>query len=79
MGGSGNTILHDTPKSSRLLDPANPANNLFDTGFTITRTGDKSHDEREGDWSEIKRKIETTDLKVKSSENNKFMSTTTAV
>ena len=62
MGGPGNTILHDTPKPPRLLDPANPANNLFDTGFTITRTGDRSHEE--GDWTEIKRKIETIDLTV---------------
>ncbi len=51
-----------TPQKPRLLDPANPANNLFDTGFYTTRTGDKSHDEKEGNWSEIK--IETIDLTV---------------
>ncbi len=72
MGGSGNTILHDTPKSSRLLDPANPANNLFDTGFTITHTGDKSHDEREGDWSEIKRKIDSKQLKPFTAKSQEF-------
>ena len=64
VGGTGNTILHDTPKPPRLLDPANPANNLFDTGFTTTRTGDRSHDEGEGNWAEIKKKIETIDLTV---------------
>ena len=63
-GGTDNTILHDTPKTPCLLDPANPANNLFDTGFYTTRTGDRSHDEEEGNWSEIKRKIETIDLTV---------------
>ncbi|XP_064392105.1 2'-5'-oligoadenylate synthase 1-like [Halichondria panicea] len=64
VGATDNIILHDTPKTPRLLDPANPTNNLFDTGFTTTRTGDRSHDDGEGNWSEIKRKIETIDLTV---------------
>ncbi len=66
MGGGGETILHDTPRPPRLLDPANPANNLFNTGFITTTADDRSHeyDEGEGDWSEIKRKIDTIDLTV---------------
>ncbi len=56
------TRFYMTPQKPRLLDPANPANNLFDTRFYTTRTGDKSHDEKKGNWSEIK--IETIDLTV---------------
>ena len=63
MGGSGETILHDYPRSPRLLDPANPANNLFDTGFTTTQAKDEYCEEKE-DWAELKRKIETIDLTV---------------
>ena len=57
------TILHNSPRSPRLLDPANPANNLFDTGFTTTQANDE-YDEGEGDWAELKRRIETIDLTV---------------
>ena len=65
MSTCGPFLLDKTPQPPRMLDPANPANNLFETGFTTRQRGnDRSHDyeEGDGDWSELMSKIETIDL-----------------
>lgn len=65
QSSGGPFLLDHTPQPPRMLDPANPANNLYETGFTVRhQDNDRSHDyeEGDGDWSELMRKIQTIDL-----------------
>ena len=48
------------PNTPRLVDPANPANNVYRSGIGSYPPNDRSHDYDlgDGDWSEFARKID---------------------
>ena len=48
----------------RIVDPANPANNLYETGIGRHYPNNKCRDYEagDGDWRSFKEKIETLDL-----------------
>jgi hypothetical protein len=48
----------------RIIDPANPSNNLYDTGIGYYCANEKSCDfeQGDGDWTAFKKKIHTVDL-----------------
>ena len=53
-----------TSRAPRILDPANPANNLYRTGIGRYNAHEKHSDSEpgDGDWSVFKRTIHTLDL-----------------
>ena len=54
-------LLPDLP---RIVDPANPTNNLYMTGISSYRPNDRARDYEpgDGDWTLFKRYIDTLDL-----------------
>ena len=52
------------PACPRIIDPANPANNLYRTGISSYRPNEKACDYEPGDgnWTVLKRNIGTLDL-----------------
>lgn len=51
-------------KVPRIIDPANPSNNLYDTGIGYYCANEKSSDfeHGDGDWTAFKKNIHTVDL-----------------
>jgi len=52
------------PAHPRIVDPANPANDLYETGISSYRPNERACDYEpgDGDWTMFKRKIGTLDL-----------------
>lgn len=59
----GNLVPSTIP---RVIDPANPSNNLYDTGIGYYCANERSHDsdckEGDGDWTAFKNNIHSLDL-----------------
>lgn len=53
-----------TPHPPRILDPANPANNLYITGITSFRPNERTREHKvgSGNWAFFKNHISSLDL-----------------
>lgn len=61
LGHYGSVVPSHVP---RIIDPANPSNNLYDTGIGYYCANEKSCDfeQGDGDWTAFKKTIHTVDL-----------------